>query len=108
MAMTREQAFCIGQTTHKLRLLDQKAQTEDDHNKIQAQMDRLRPYIAEAATIVIRETDADFAQLGNALSAQTKDLDDAIAGIKEIAAGIANAAQVINGLVAVLGAVAKL
>src|ERR1700732_1188128 len=108
MAMTREQAYEIEQTIKKLLALFRATADVNEQARIQEQMDRLDPYIDEAGAIVIRTTDADFAAIAGEVAAKTKPITDAIAAISEISAAITTAAQIINGLVAVLGAVAKI
>ena len=107
MAMTREQAYEIEQTMQKLLTLFKATADVNQQASIQAQMDRLDPYLDDAGAIVIRATDADFANIAADVATKTKPITDAIADISKISAGITTAAQIINTLVAVLGAVAK-
>ena len=107
MAMTREQAYEIEQTMKKLLNLYNATTDPAQQDAIQKEMDKLDPYLDEAGAIVIRATDKDFAAIADDVKAKTKPIDDAVADITKVSAAISAAAQVINAIVAVVGAVGK-
>jgi len=104
MAMSFQDACKIVLMRHKLFDLRDKA-PDAQIPAIDAQLARLRPYAQEAADLVMKQTDANFAAVAKSLSAQIKPINDAITNIKKISAAIAAAAQIISAILSAVGAV---
>lgn len=92
---------------HKLYGL-RDAVSPSQYPPIDAQLERLDPYVRAADNLVMHESDQQFAGAAKALRAEVKPITDAIANISQINTALKTAATMINDIIAVVGAVTKL
>jgi len=107
MAMSFDTAVKIVVARRKLYDLRAKA-PQDQIAKIDSQIQRLDPYKDEANNTVMAKSDAAFKAAAATLSAQTKDIDAAIADIGKLAQALTQMAAFITGILKVIQAVGGL
>jgi ABC-type transporter Mla subunit MlaD len=105
MAMSFEQACEVQLLRRKLAVLRDSTSDSAERALVIAQMQRLEPVMDEAGAVVMEHTDAEFQAVADQLKEKMKPLNAAIQDLQKISAAIAQAAALINALVAVLGKV---
>lgn len=75
---------------------------------IDAQLARLDPYTQAADDMVMQQSDPQFNTAAQALQAQIKPINDAIADITQINTALTTAAQIIDGIINVVSVVGSI